>query len=181
MSTTAIDGVVAAGHWVTWIIPAATLTVEPTEGTWEIALAELNDAATVKIDCHLDFGDVNITRTPITRTRQRACQENPQNITTGETIDVTISAVFDQQAGMSDAVNDAYAAMPENADVYIAQAFGWDSSATPDATTVIDLYRGTVQSRMKNQPTTADEDLKFTATISCDARWEDVALDGGSV
>lgn len=177
MSTTAIDGVVAAGHWVTWIIPAATLSEdEPTDVAFDIPLTGITGATTVKIDCHLDFGDVNVTRSPITRTRQRACQENPQNITIGETIDVTISAVFDQQEAMTEAVNEAYAAMPEGSEVYIAQAFGWDSSVTPTTATVIDLYRGTVQSRMKNQPASAEEDLKFTATISCDARWEDVAL-----
>jgi hypothetical protein len=36
--------------------------------------------------------------------------------------------------------------------------------------------RGTVQSRTKNQPTTPDEDLKFTAVLSVSSYVEDVDL-----
>lgn len=176
MSTTAIEGVVAAGRVPTWIIPAASITADPVTGTWSIPLAALTGVTTVKIDCHYDFGDVSVTRTPQTKSRQRACQLIAETIDIGETIDVTISAVFDQQEAMSEDVNEAYAALPEGSAVYLAQAFGWDSATTPDATTVIDLIKGTVQRRQKNQPASADEDLKFTATISASAYFEDVAL-----
>lgn len=181
MSTTAIEGVVAAGRVPTWIIPAASIAADPITGAWEIDLDALTGNTTVKIDCHYDFGDVSVNRTPQTKSRQRACQIVAETIAIGETIDVTISAVYDQQEAMSEAVNEAYAALPEGASVYIAQAFGWDSAVTPTASTVIDLIKGTVQSRMKNQPASAEEDLKFTATISASAYFEDVALDAGSV
>lgn len=181
MSTTAIEGVVAAGRVPTWIIPAASVTADPVVGTWEIDLDAITGNQTVKIDCHYDFGDVAVNRTPTTKSRQRACQVVAETIKIGETIDVTISAVYDQQEAGSEAVNEAYTALPEGASVYIAQAFGWDSAATPDATTKVDLIKGTVQSRMKNQPASGEEDLKFTATISASAYFEDVALDDGSV
>jgi hypothetical protein len=41
---------------------------------------------------------------------------------------------------------------------------------------VVDLYRATVVTRDKNQPTSVDEDLKFTATLSGSAFWSDVTL-----
>ncbi|NCD23919.1 MAG: hypothetical protein EOL90_13430, partial [Spartobacteria bacterium] len=92
-------------------------------------------------------------------------------------IDITISAVYDQQEASSADVNDVYAALVEGADVYVAQAFGWDSKVTPTAATVIDLWKGSVQMKTKNQPTSADEDLKFTGTISGSAYFADVALE----
>lgn len=175
-TTTAVDGVVAAGRVPTWIIQPAQIPTDPTDGTWSIPLAALTHESTVKIDCFFDFGDVQVNRSPITRTRQRVCEVNPQNREVGETIDITIAAVYDQQALMTATVNEAYSAMPKGASVYIAQAFGWDQSATPTVATVIDLIPGTVQSRLKNQPATPDEDLKFTATISAREVFEDVAL-----
>lgn len=176
MSVTAIEGVVAAGRVPTFVIPAASITADPVTGTWSIPLAALTGATTVKIDCHYDFGDVSVTRTPQTKSRQRACQIIAETIDIGETIDVTISAVYDQQEASSEDVNEAYAALPESSAVYIAQAFGWDSAVTPTTATKIDLIKGTVQRRQKNQPASADEDLKFTATISASAYFEDVAL-----
>jgi hypothetical protein len=104
------------------------------------------------------------------------CQVVAETISTGETIDITLNAVFDQQEAMSAEVNEVYDALPEGAVVYIAQAFGWDSSVTPTTSTVIDLFKATVQTRMKNQPTTFDEDLKFQATLSGSAYFADVAL-----
>jgi hypothetical protein len=56
------------------------------------------------------------------------------------------------------------------------QAWGWDSAVTPTTATVVDVMRGTVQTRTKNQPTTFDEDLKFTATLSMSSYVDDVAL-----
>lgn len=174
MATTAIEGVVAAGRVPTWIIPAALITTEPTEGSNTIPLSVLNHATTVKADCHMDVGDISITRTPTTKSRQRMCQKVAETVSTGETIDVTISAVFDQQESSSADVNEVYAATPAGAEVYIAQAFGWDSDLTPTTSTKFDLVPGTVQTRTKNQPTTFDEDLKFTATISARGYYEDV-------
>lgn len=175
MTATAIEGVAAAGRTPTWIIPAASITADPVTGTWSIPLAALTGATTVKADCYLDAGDIQISRTAQTRTRQRLCQTVAENIKTGETIDITISAVYDQQ-DTTTSVNDVYDALVEGAEVYVAQAFGWDSTATPTTATVIDLWKGTVQMKTKNQPTSVDEDLKFTATISGSAFFADVAL-----
>jgi len=176
MATTAIEGVVAAGRVPTWIIPAASIVADPTEGTWSVPLTALTGGTTVKADCHMDAGDISVTRTPTTKSRQRMCQIVAETVKTGETIDLTIAAVFDQQEAMSEDVNEVYAALPEGEVVYIAQAFGWDSSVTPTTSTVIDLFKATVQSRMKTQPTTFDEDIKFQATLSGSAYFADVAL-----
>ena len=176
MTATAIEGVVAAGRVPTWIIPAASITADPVTGTWSIPLAALTGATTVKADCYLDAGDIQISRTAQTRTRQRLCQTVAETIKTGETIDITISAVYDQQEATSDEVNKVYTALAEGAEVYVAQAFGWDSKVTPTTATVIDLWKGTVQMKTKNQPTSPDEDLKFTGTISGSAYFADVAL-----
>jgi hypothetical protein len=176
MATTAIEGVVAAGRVPTWIIPAALITDDPEEGSWEIPLTALTHATTVKADCHMDAGDISVTRTPTTKSRQRMCQIVAETVKTGETIDLTIAAVFDQQEAMSADVNEVYAALPEGEVVYIAQAFGWDSSVTPTVATVVDLFKATVQSRMKTQPTTFDEDIKFQATLSGSAYFADVEV-----
>ena len=176
MTATAIEGVVAAGRVPTWIIPAATITADPVTGAWSIPLAALTGATTVKTDCYLDAGDIQISRTAQTRTRQRLCQTVAETIKTGETIDITLSAVYDQQEAMTEEVNEAYAALIEDAEVYVAQAFGWDSKVTPTTATVIDLWKGSVQMKTKNQPTSPDEDLKFTGTIAGSAYFADVAL-----
>lgn len=180
MSVTAIEGVVAAGRVPTWIIPAAQVSADPAVGSWSVPLATLTATTSIKIDCHYDFGDVSVTRTPQTKSRQRACQVIAETIDIGETIDVTISAVYDQQEDMAEDVNAAYAALPTGASVYIAQAFGWPSATDPDSTTVIDLIKGTVQRRQKSQPASAEEDLKFMATISASAYFEDVPMSEGT-
>lgn len=176
MTATAIEGVVAAGRVPTWIIPAASITADPVTGTWSIPLAALTGGTTVKADCYLDAGDIQISRAATTRTRQRLCQTVQETIKTGETINITISAVYDQQEGTSDDVNKVYTALAEGGDVYVAQAFGWDSKTTPTTATVIDLWKGSVQMKTKNQPTSPDEDLKFTGTIAGSAYFADVAL-----
>lgn len=178
MSVTAVDGVVAAGHVPTWIIPAASLVTEPTEATWSIPLSALTGGTTVKADCHMDMGDLSITRSANTKSRQRMCQIVAETVKVGETIDIELSSVFDQQQAGTVAINKVYAALPEKAVVFIAQAFGWDSATAPTASTKIDLYKATVQFRSKNQPTSLDEDLKFKATLSGSAYWQDVALTG---
>ena len=176
MATTAQEGVVAAGRVPTWIVPVAAVAVEPTEADPELLLADLLDATGVKADCHMDPGDISVTRTPTTKSRQRMCQVVAETVATGETIDITLSAVFDQQEASSAEVNEVYSALPEGEVVYIAQAWGWDSAVTPTTATVVDVMRGTVQTRTKNQPTTFDEDLKFTATLSMSSYVDDVAL-----
>ena len=79
-------------------------------------------------------------------------------------------------AATSATVNKVYAALPEDAVVYIAQAWGWDSGATPTTSTKLDLFKATVQTRTKTQPTTFDEDIKFQALLSGSAYFEDIAL-----
>jgi hypothetical protein len=177
MATTAVAGVVAAGRVPVYVIPAAAISVDPaTEVGGTLPLADFNDAATVKIDCHMDAGDMSVTSTPTTRQRQRLCQIVSETISTATTIDVVISAVYDQQEAAAAEVNEAYTALVDGAEVYIGVPYGWDSSVTPTTATVTDLYKGTVQTRVKNFPTTIDEDLKFTATISASAYFQDVEL-----
>lgn len=176
MAVTAVPGVVAAGRVPTWIIPAASITADPTTGTWSVPLTALTGGTTVKADCHMDAGDLGITRTPTTKSRQRMCQVVAETVSTGETIDITLSAVFDQQAAPTALVNKVYAALPEGSVVYVAQAWGWDSGATPTTSTKVDLFKATVQTRMKTQPTTFDEDIKFQAALSGSAYFADVAL-----
>ena len=176
MAQTAVAGVVAAGRVPTWIIPQASIATDPTPGTYSIPLTALTGATTVKADCHMDAGDLSVSRSAQTRERQRLCQIVKETIKTGEQIDLTLSGVYDQQQLGTVTVNKMYAALPEGAVVFVAQAFGWDSDATPTTSTKIDLYKATVQTRMKNQPTSIDEDLKFTAELSGSAYWPDVAL-----
>ena len=176
MAVTAVTGVVAAGRVPTWIIPAASITVDPVVGTWSIPLTALTGVTTVKADCHMDAGDLSVTRTPTSKTRQRMCQTVAETVSTGETIDITLSAVFDQQQLSTVTVNKVYAALPEGSVVYLAQAWGWDSGLTPTTSTKIDLFKATVQTRTKTQPTTFDEDLKFQALLSGSAYFADIAL-----
>ena len=176
MTVTAIDGVTAAAHLPTWLIPAATITVEPTVGTWSIPLTAITGATTKKIDCHMDMGDLSISVSPKTRERQRMCQSVSETINVGETIEITITAVYDQQVIGTDAVNAAYTFLVEGAVVYLFRAYGWDSGTTPTVATKGDLYKATVLSRLKSEPTSADEDLKFIATLSGSARWNDIDL-----
>ena len=57
----------------------------------------------------MDPGDISVTRTPTTKSRQRMCQIVAETVSTGETIDVTLSAVFDQQEVSSADINEVYA------------------------------------------------------------------------
>ncbi len=173
----AIEGVVAAGRVPTWIIPAALITTPPTgDGPWSIPLTALTGATTVKTDCYMDMGDVTITTTPSTRPRQRMCQKIAETIVTGETIEVTLAAVYDQQEDLTEDVNKVYAALAQDVEVYVAQAFGWDADLAPTVDTKVDLVRAKVQTRTKTQPTAPDEDLKFLATLSGSGFWDDVTL-----
>lgn len=180
MSTTAIEGVVAAGHVPIFVIPAASIPSDPTELANSIPLAAVTGATTTKIDCYLDAGDVSFSRSEQTRTRQRLCQTIAETIKTGETIDITVSAVYDQQESSSADVNKAYASLAEGADVYVFVPWGWDSATTPTTSTVGDLWKGTVRSQDRNFPTSIDEDLKFTSIVSVSAQFKDVELTSGT-
>lgn len=171
----AIDGVLAAGNLPLWVIPAASLTTEPTDEAKSIPLAVLTGGTTVKADCYMDFGDVSITRTPTTRERQRMCQKVVETIVTGEQIDISLAFVWDGQAELTEDVNKVYAALPEGSTVYIARAYGWDTDEAPTAAAKVDLYKATVQTVTRNEPA-ANEDMKSTATLSGSAYWPDVTL-----
>lgn len=172
----AIDGVLAAGNLPTWVIPGATLPASIDAETPTIPLAAITGQTTVKADCYSDFGDVSLTRTATTRDRQRMCQKVRETIKTGETIELSLAFVYDQQATAAAEVNRVYAALPEGATVGVFRAYGWDTDETPTAATKGDLIVGTVQFVTKNEPANADEDLKATATISGSAYYADVTL-----
>lgn len=175
--STAIEGKNAAGNLPSWIIQPASITAEPVgEGPWSAPLAALTAPTTVKFDCYVDWGGVSVERSDTTKERQRMCQKVKEVITTGETITVTITAVYDQQEALTEEVNAVYAALAKGAVVYIARAFGHDADVAPTSSTVVDLMKATVQARKKNEPTSAEDDLVFTATLSGSGYWDDVAL-----
>lgn len=172
--TTGLDGVIASGNVPSWIIQEATVTEALTDQTTEIPADYLTAADTVKTDCYHDMGDIAFTRTATTRDRKRACEIVTVTVKTGETIDGTLTAIYDQQAGAEDEMNAVYAATPEGSTIYVAIAYGHRStSAEPPA--YVDIYRGNVQQRSKNTPVEG-EDLEYTATISADLYLEDVAV-----
>ena len=178
MSTEAIDGKAAGGYLATWVVPVASAS-DPTgtEGAWEAPLTLLTAVTTIKVDCYMDFGDVTTTFSPTTTTKQRMCEKIARTVQTGETIDVVLAGVYDQNSdGSEAAVNAFYDEVPKGADVYVVRAYGWDSDVTPTTATVVDVYKGSVQSRTKTEPTTAEEDLKFAATVSVSKFFEDVTL-----
>ncbi|MFC0673552.1 phage tail tube protein [Brachybacterium hainanense] len=178
-SPTGVDGVIASGNVPTWIIQEESIPTPLTKESTTIPLAAFNAATTVKADCHHDMGDVSFTRTATTRDRKRACETVTVTVKTGETIEGTVSAVYDQQqlADAAAIINAVYQAVPEGKTVYVAMAFGWDSHKPIDATTIVDVYRGTVQMRSKNTPVDG-EDLKFTSTLATDLYIEDVEITG---
>lgn len=173
--TTGLDGVIASGNAPTWIIQEADMTSVLTEESTSIPAAVLSAAGTVKTDCYHDMGDVNFTRTPTTRDRKRQCETVTVTVKTGETIDGSVTAIYDQQKlGASDEINAVYEATPEGSTVYVVIAYGHPSmSATPPA--YVDVYRGKVQMRSKNAPVDG-EDYEFTATISADLYIEDATV-----
>lgn len=176
MSETGLDGVIASGNAPTWIVQEAKVTKPLREGDKSFPLALLTDATTAKIDCHLNMGDVNFTRTPTTRDRKRACEKITSQIRTGQTVEAEIKAIYDQQAEAAAVINAAYTSLPEGSTVYVIQAYGLDSHTAPTATkTKVDVYRGKVQTRMKNQPVDGEE-YTFTANLSCDLYIEDATL-----
>ena len=173
--TTGLDGINASGNVPTWIIQDATVTTPLVEGTESIDGALFTAAETVKIDCYHNMGDVAFTRTPTTLERKRACEKVTVTRKTGETIEGTIQAIYDQQAAAEATINAAYSALPEGATVYVAIGYGHDSHDGLPAR--VDIYRGDVSMRSKNQPVEG-EDLMFTSTISADLFLEDVTVTG---
>lgn len=171
--TTGLDGVTASGNVPTWIIQDASVTTPFTDQTETISSALFTDDSTVKIDCYHNMGDVNFTRTPTTRERKRACEKVTVTRKTGETIEGTVQAIYDQQAAAEELINAAYESVPEGVTVYVAIGYGHDShDGLPSR---VDIYRGDVTMRAKNQPVEG-EDLMFTSTISADLFLEDVTV-----
>lgn len=173
--TTGVDGVIASGNVPTWIVQEADMTPALTDQSTSIPASVLSASGTVKADCYHDMGDVTFTRTPTTRDRKRACEKITVTKKTGETIEGTVTAIYDQQAlGGSDTINAVYEALPENSTVYVVIAYGHDSMSTADPS-YVDVYRGEVSTRAKNDPVEG-EDLEFTATLACDLYLQDVTV-----
>ena len=174
-STTGVDGIIAGGNTPVWIIQEAQIVEPLTEHTTKLSASLLTATTTAKIDCYMNMDGMSVTRTPSTKERQRMCEKVKQSVKTGETIDIEITAIYDQQAQAADEINVAYTALPEDATVYIVRAYGLDSTVTPTASNKVDIIRGTVQQRNKNNPV-AEEDLMFTTTLSGDLMVQDVQL-----
>lgn len=173
--TTGVDGVKAGGNTPVWIVQNATITIPLTAQSTSFPLTALSAESTVKADCLMNMDGYSMSRTATTTERQRMCEAITVKRKTGETIEGELTALFDQQATSSAIINAVYTAMPENATVYIAQAFGLAANAAPTAKTKVDVYRVTVTQRNKNQPV-AGEDLMFTASLSADLYLQDVTL-----
>lgn len=174
-SPTGVDGVIASGNTPVWIVQTATVTPALTEASTTFPLDALDAADTVKIDCHINMDGFSTNRTVETKERQRMCEAVKVKRKTGEAIDVTLQAVYDQQAAPTELINAVYTALPEGGTVYAVQAFGWDSHKKPTAETVVDVYRFEVTKRTKNQPVQG-EDLMFTVEGSGDLFVEDAKL-----
>ena len=174
--TTGLDGVTASGNVPTWIIHDAAVGTPLTDKTESIPAELFSDESTVKLDCYHNMGDVQFTRTPTTQERKRACEKVTVTRKTGETIEGTVQAIYDQQAEAEELINAAYSALPEGVTVYVAIGYGHDSHDGLPAR--VDIYRGDVTMRAKNQPVEG-EDLMFTSTISADLFLEDVTVAGG--
>jgi hypothetical protein len=177
-STTGVDGVKAGGNTPVWIIQEADMDPALTSTSTNFPLSVLSAETTVRADCYLNLDGLGMTRNLETEERQRMCEKVKVKRKTGETIDGTITTVYDQQADADDEINAVYTALPENAQVYIAQAFGWDSDKVPTTDTKFDVHRAKVQQRTKNQPV-AGEDLTVTAELSADLYLQDISPEGG--
>lgn len=175
MSTTAVDGINAAGRQPVWAIDAADLT-DITDDTTSIPLAALEGAQ--KMDCYYDFGGLALDRTATTRSRQRACEKVAKEIKIGETITGTLTAVYDQQAADTETINLAYGALPEGGDVYLFIANGWDQDQAPTAETKGDLWRVTVSQKAHLLAASAEEDLMFRADLNGSLFVPNVTLSG---
>ena len=160
MSKTAVPGITAAGRQPVWAIQPTALTTPVTDDTETIPLAAVTGGQ--KLDCYYDFGGLTLDRTATTRSRQRACQKVAEEIKIGETINGTLTIVWDQQKlndTSEDVINDAYKALPEGAEVYLFIAHGWDSDQDPTAETIGDLWRVRVNQVAHLMAASAEEDL----------------------
>lgn len=175
MSPTGLDGVIASGNTPVWIIQEETITSPLSSESKSIPLSALKAATTVKADCHMNMDGVDFTRNPTKRDRKRMCEKITSSVKTGETIDGKITAIYDQQAEAKALINAVYTALPEGKTVYVARAYGWDASKAPSTEMKVDVWRGTVQQRAKNQ-TVDGEDLEFTADLSADLYIQDATV-----
>lgn len=175
MSITGIEGVTAAGRQPVWIIDAASLT-GITDATTELPLATVTGGQ--RADCYYNFGGFTMTRTPNLRETQRACQKVAVSKKVGETIEGSMTIVYDQQALPTEEVNLAYSAMPEEGEVGLFVANGWDAEATPDATTKGDLWVVDVTQVDHLLAANADEDLMAQVTLNGERYLPNITLSG---
>lgn len=177
MTVTVPDGVNANGRQPVFVIQESALP-NINDETTSIPLAAV--LAGEKIDCYYELGGITLNRTATTRSRQRACEKVAQEIKTGETIDGTISPIYDQQQ-LDDAdavINAAYRALPEGGTVFLFVAHGWDSDDAPTAATVGDLWRVKVQQVDKPFMDVEGADLTATVNLSGNLYRPDVTLTG---
>ncbi len=162
---TGVDGISAAGMQPVFIIQETALTGIKSS-TKSIALSAVTGG--VKADCFYDFGGLELSREPKTRERQRACEKAIKAVKIGQTITGALTIVWDQQAKSEAVINQVYSALPEDENVYLFIANGWDSEKVPDATTKGDLWRVEVTQMDHLIATSADEDLMAKATLNGD-------------
>lgn len=174
-SPTGVDGVIAGGNTPTWIVQEATIPTPLNDTATGFPLSALSAATTVKADCHMNIDGVEITRETQTRDRQRMCEKVSVSVPTGETVNASVTAIYDQQAESSALINAVYTSLPEGATVYIVRAYGLDSNTEPTTANKVDVMRGKVRQRNKNNPV-AGEDLMATAELSGDLFLQDVPL-----
>ncbi|MGQ4574894.1 phage tail tube protein [Dermabacteraceae bacterium P7006] len=164
--TTGVAGLTAGGNTPAWIIQVADIQEPaPTEAKKEIKADAFTQANSRKIDCHVNMDGISLDRQMRTREQQRMCQKIATTIKTGETINVDITGIYDQQKAGTEEINHLYTSLPEGATVYLVQAFGWDAAKDPAADMVCDVIKMRVNQRTKNQPVEG-EDLMFTANAS---------------
>lgn len=168
-----LDGVIASGNTPLWIIPSANVTPGLSEKSADFSIAHLTSAGAVKADCYMNMDGFDVTREATTRERKRMCEKVTKTVKTGETINGSITAIFDQQAQDAAQINAVYDVLAEGETVYIVRAYGLDSQTTPTASNKADVWRVTVNQRNKNQPVDG-EDLMFTADLSGDLYLQDV-------
>lgn len=175
MSITGIEGVVAAGRQPVWIIDGASLTAI-TDSDTTLSLATVTGGQ--RADCYYNFGGLSLTRTPTMKEVQRACQKVATSKKVGETIEGTMTIVFDQQAESTAEVNLAYSAMPEEGTVGLFIAHGWDAELAPDATTKGDLWIVDVTQVDHLLAANADEDLMAQVTLNGERYLKNLTLSG---
>lgn len=163
MSTTGIDGVVAAGRQPVWIIDTADLTAI-TDSTTTLPVTTITGGQ--RADCYYNFGGLVLDRTPTMRETQRACQKVAKSKKVGEVISGTMTIVWDQQAESTDEINLAYSALPEEGEVGLFVAHGWDAEKAADATTKGDLWIVDVTQVDHLFAANSDEDLMARITLN---------------